>query len=254
MPDTAVAPPPGPTSPPPPFSSPRRARSSPRDINWKKGAGEFLLIVVGVLVALSADALRQSIGERQRAAEYLADLRTDMRTMLQIVDKSVAFDSQAVVRAEAMVDYLQSTDRVPVDSVWGWRGFAWSGFVPVTGTLRALFETGDFRLLKPEIRRSLTAYATDQQYAERQIELSAIDVAQAAHLVREREEVYRRYTGPRSDTTASRATVDIERMRADPQLRAAYITGLVRLHVHLQRLRDFRVSVTGLQQVLDARH
>jgi len=212
------------------------------------------MIVVGVLVALSADALRQSIGERQRAAEYLADLRTDMQTMLRIVDRGIAFDSEAVARAAAMVDNLQSTDHVPEDSVRGWRGFVWSGFVPVTGTVRALFETGDLRLLDPEMRRSLTAYLTDQQYAERQIELSAIDVAQAAHLVREREEVYRRYTGPRSDTTAARFRLDVERMHADPQIRAAYITGLVRLRFHLQRLRDFRVSVTGLQRVLDARH
>lgn len=170
--------------------------------------------------------------------------------MLQIVDRGIAFDSQSLSRAEAMVGYLQSNDKVAADSIHLWRGLAWSGFVPVTGTIRALFATGDLRLLNGDIRRSLTAYLTDQEYAERQIDLAAIDVAQAAQLVREREEIYRRY-GPRSDTTATRSTLDVERMRADPQLRAAYITGLIRLRFHRQRLRDFRESVTGLQRVLD---
>jgi len=175
-----------------------------------------------------------------------------MATMMRIVDRGIKFDSDAVARVSAMVDYLQSTDHVPEDSVRMWRGIQWAGFVPVTGTIRALFETGDLRLMSPSLRRSLTAYMTDQQNAERQIELSSIDVAQAAHLVREREELFRRYRGSRADSASRGFTIDVERMRADAQLRAAYITGLVRLRFHLQRLVDFRESVIGLQKELTA--
>src|ERR1044072_116842 len=165
MPETAVAPPTTLTPPEPVDRKPTGPRLP--TINWRKAAAEFLLIVVGVLVALSVDALRQSIGERQRADSYLVDLRSDMQQMLQIVDRCIAFDSQAYARTASMVDYLQSADRVPEATVRTWRTISWSQFVTVDGTIRALYETGDLRLMSRDVRHSLSAYLTDQRNAER---------------------------------------------------------------------------------------
>jgi hypothetical protein len=42
-----------------------------------------------------------------------------------------------------------------------WRGIGWPGFATVTGTMPAVMETGDLRLLSGDLRRSLTAYSTE---------------------------------------------------------------------------------------------
>src|SRR4051812_29327028 len=132
-----------------------------KTLRWKEAAGHFALIVVGVLVALFVDALRQRQNERQREAVYIADLRTDMDSTLKSIDRSIEANRENLWRAETMLKYLQSVDDVPEDSVRGWRGLPWNSFVPVTGTMRALFETGDLRLMSPAVRRSLTSYATE---------------------------------------------------------------------------------------------
>src|SRR5689334_16425303 len=148
MPETAVSPPTTLTPPAPVDRKPTGPRIP--NINWKKAATESPLTVIGVLVALSVDALRQSIGEHQRADSYMVDLRRDMQTMLQSVDRGIACDSEAYARTATMVNYLQSSDRVPEATVRTWRGFTWSGFVPVNGTVRALFETADLQLMSRE--------------------------------------------------------------------------------------------------------
>jgi hypothetical protein len=252
MSETAVTPPSSTTALGPPVEAPVQPRPSRPPSRWKRQIAEFFLIVVGVLVALSADALREAYAERQRAATYLSDLETDMTTMLNMVDRSIAFDDRHLVRTTAMVEYLQSTARLSEDSVKALRGLAWSGFVPINGTIRALFETGELRVMSPGLRRSLTAYLTDQENADREIGRASVDAMQAALLIRDREEPHRRYRGSRADTTTWDYTLDVERMRADPQLRAAYITGFVRLRDRVGHLRNFRVSVTGLQEVIAA--
>jgi hypothetical protein len=221
-----------------------------KSLRWKDAAGHFAIIVVGVMVALFADAWREGRNDRQREAAYIVDIRSDLVTMLKIVEGSIRADSEILGRAEAMHAYLQSTDEVPEDSVRDWRNLGTSGFVPVSGTLRALFETSDLRLLSREVRHSLSAYSTDLQYAERQLDLLAVDVGASTRLIREREEAYRHYSASRSGPNPGRYTLNVNQMRADPVIRAAYANVLVGIRTHRQRLLDFRGSVLGFQKVL----
>jgi len=222
-----------------------------KTLRWKDAAGHFTLIVVGVLVALFVDALRQRQNERQREAAYVVDLRTDMDSTLKSIDQGIEVIGKNLGRAETMLKYLQSVDDVPEDSVRSWRGLPVNTFVPVTGTMRALFETGDLRLMTRDVRRSLTSYATELQFVEQHIDHAIVDIAAASHLTREREEIYRRYTGSRTGPMAGAYTLDVKRMRSDPTLRAAYVTGVVWTRSYVQRLIELRASVLRLQRVLD---
>src|SRR4051812_32767846 len=150
-----------------------------KKLRWKEAAGHFALIVVGVLVALFVDALRQRQDDRQREAAYIADLRADMDSTLNSVNRGIAADSQNLGRAEAMLKYLQSVDDVPEDSVRGWRGLPWNTVVPVSGTMRALFATGDLRLMSRDVRRALTSYATELEFVEQHIDHAIVDIAAA---------------------------------------------------------------------------
>jgi hypothetical protein len=86
---------------------------------------------------------------------------------------------------------------------------------------------------------------------EQHIDHAIVDIAAASHLTREREETYRWYTGSRTGPTAGAYTLDVKRMRSDPVLRAAYITGIVRTRSHVQRLIELRASALQLRKVLD---
>jgi hypothetical protein len=218
---------------------------------WKYAAGQFILIVVGVLVALSADSFREERGEQRREAAYLEDLFRDLEVTLNMVDRSIAADSQHIARSRSMLTYLRSTEDAPQDSLRQWRGVRWPGFATVTGTMRALLETGDLRLLSGEMRRSLLMYATDHQYAEREIDRAIAELMLAQRFVREREETYTRWG--RLDSIAGRAfTLNGPQMRTDPQLRAAYTAALSWQQFYLHRLLDFRVVVMGLRKAIEA--
>jgi hypothetical protein len=221
-----------------------------KTLRWKEAAGHFVLIVVGVLVALFVDALRQQRNERQREAAYIADLRTDMDSTLNSLERSIGVNRETLGRAETMLRYLQSVDDVPEDSVRGWRWIPTNTFVPTTGTMRALFETGDLRLLSRDVRRSLTSFAPELQFVEQHVDHAVVDIAALNLLIREREEIYRRYTGSRTGPTAGAYTLDVKRMRSDPALRAAYSTGVVSTRSLLERLIELRPSVVRLQGVL----
>ena len=221
-----------------------------RQLPWKLAIGQFLLIVVGVLVALSADSLREERSERKRVEAYVTDLMRELETTLRIVDRVIVADSQHIMHTRIMLTYLRSTDEAPQDSIRSWRGVGWPGFSTVTGTMRALLETGDLRLLNGEIRRSLTAYATDLQYAEREIDKAIVELMHAQRIISEREESYTRWG--RLDPIAGRPfTLDGPGMRSDAQLRAAYTTVLDWQYFYLQRLLDFRVVVLGFHSVLE---
>jgi hypothetical protein len=250
--------PPGQSTPPPSAEPPLRSEAEARlilaklkTLRWKEATGHFVIIVVGVMVALLADAWREERGERRREAAYAADLKRDLTETLRILDNSIVEDSIFVARAAAMHAYLQSTDEAPLDSVLGWRGVGVSGFAVVSGTFRAIFETGDLRLMRDDVRRSLTAFAADLEYAERQIDWLSRDLAETGRLIREREETYRRYLRPRHGPNAGQYTLNVTQMRSDPIVRAAYATALVRTRTHQARLINFRGAVTGLQKVLD---
>jgi hypothetical protein len=86
-----------------------------KTLRWKEAAGHFVLIVVGVLVALFVDALRQRQNEREREAAYIADLRADMDSTLKSIDRSIGVNRESLGRAETMLRYLQSVDDVPED-------------------------------------------------------------------------------------------------------------------------------------------
>src|SRR4051794_36768085 len=91
----------------------RRRLAQFKTLRWKEAAGHFALIVVGVLVALFVDALRQQQNERQREAAYIADLRSDMDSTLKSIDGAIWVERENLGRAETMLKYLQSVDDVP---------------------------------------------------------------------------------------------------------------------------------------------
>lgn len=133
-------------------------------------AAEFLVVVTGVLVALALGGWWQDREEREREAEYLQQLLTDLerseRALGEIGDfhadawraadrVSEAFWSPPEALDEALLEDLMT----PLRS---------SRARPIMGTIDALIATGDLRLVRSDrLRADLVAYS---EFAEAMIE------------------------------------------------------------------------------------
>lgn len=119
---------------------------------WKRLAAEFVVIVVGVLVALAFDQWRETLAEQRQGDFYLEALEGDLRA------DSTALEA-AVVRARAVqaslvrFEEILGMDHVDVDPDSVAR-FVTSSTVAnidpsfATGTMRGLTASGDSRLLQ----------------------------------------------------------------------------------------------------------
>jgi hypothetical protein len=120
-----------------------------------------VVIVVGVLVALGVEAGREARAERVREAAYLEQLGSDLAATAEALAEAIAEDERALGNAQSAIRGLASA-RVPAaDSLRVWVAGATDGssFHPTMGTVRALVEGGEMRLVRDErVRRALLEY------------------------------------------------------------------------------------------------
>ena len=101
--------------------------------------GELLVIVVGVLVALSADAWLQSREDRQAEARQLEALRDDVEESRALPETSNEQWTRLFASLVRLVD--DDLDRIPTDSVarWVYDGlFLMAGYEPRLAGVRDL--------------------------------------------------------------------------------------------------------------------
>jgi hypothetical protein len=125
---------------------------------WRVALREFVTVVVGVLVALAAQAWWEGREERQRESAYLHQLYEEALVNETRLTRLIAQDSAALQGASAALAALDGGDALPpVDSVAGWIGRAGvsGNFNMLDGTYRALIGTGDLRLIRNDSLRAL---------------------------------------------------------------------------------------------------
>lgn len=117
---------------------------------------ELLVIVVGVLIALSADAWWDQRQDRQAEVRHLTSLREDLKESLLLLDES---DRSRASMMDALAHISsEDLDRVPVDSVaqWVYVGlFSLFNYAPQLTALADLRSSDQLRVLTPEVRRGI---------------------------------------------------------------------------------------------------
>jgi hypothetical protein len=138
-------------------------RSRGRDA-WRTSLREFFVIVAGVLAALGAQAIWEGRQERELEQSYLAQLARDAHENADRLASAILQDSAADIAAGKLIRALDlDLPGVAPDSIMQWldRAGSSSEFQPVTGTHRAILETGDLRVVRDErVRAALVSYAT----------------------------------------------------------------------------------------------
>lgn len=138
---------------------------------WRRLAAEFVVIVVGVLVALGVDAARDARADRVREATYLGQLQADLSETADHLAEAISVDQRARDGADRLTVALNASGLPPSDSLASWLAAATNSsasFYPTMGTVTALVESGELRLIRDEdLRRRVLRYHSGVQSALR---------------------------------------------------------------------------------------
>ena len=143
-------------------------------LNWRLLLGEFVIIVVGILMALWVDQLREAHVNAGLEVEYLESLLIDLEADLAQFDEAEAWMRRSEAAAATVLLLYEGApptgnvaDLIAAVETAGWQ------YVPsiTRHTLEDLQSTGNLRLIRdPKLRRRIADY-----YAE--VEVVSIPLA-----------------------------------------------------------------------------
>jgi type II secretory pathway pseudopilin PulG len=135
-----------------------RLRVTESSFPWKRLAAEFGVIVAGVLIALAVDSWWERQQEQKQAEEYLQQLLIDFQQTQRRLQGTIAGDTQTLERVNSVLSRAFAGPFPPADSLELPTGYNY--FEPLAGTLTALVEGGDLRLIRNDsIRFELIAFS-----------------------------------------------------------------------------------------------
>ena len=125
---------------------------------WKRLLAEFTVIVAGVLIALAVDSWWERRQERSRAREYVQQLLVDFETTERRLRSTIEAETQRLEGVTTVIDRALRGPWPQADSLELPTGYNY--FEPLKGTLTALIEGGDLRLLRSDsVRFELIAFS-----------------------------------------------------------------------------------------------
>lgn len=132
---------------------------------WGRFLAESAVIVAGVLIALAVDSWWERRQERSHARQYLEQLLVDVEATERRLRATIEAETQRLEGVSAVLNRALNGPWPPADSLDLPTGYNY--FEPLKGTLTALLQSGDLRLLPSDsIRFGLIAYSSLIQETE----------------------------------------------------------------------------------------
>lgn len=134
-----------------------------------RAGAEFIVIVVGVLAALSVESWRENQADRDLESRYLEQIVTDAQENLRLIREATTLEQRHMDVAESLWHAAQQDVPPSADSVGAWLGRrdgSWWFSDPRLrdGTITALAQTGDFALIQDvEVRSAILGYLSQLQ-------------------------------------------------------------------------------------------
>jgi len=131
-------------------------------VNWRFLLGEFVVIVVGVLMALWVDQLREARDNAELEVEYVKSFVIDVDADLAQFDEAERWmrrQESAAAMVLALYEGSPPTEN-PADLVAAVETAGWQYSPSITrNTIEDLRSTGNFRLIRdPALRRAIATY------------------------------------------------------------------------------------------------
>ena len=219
---------------------------------WKRLIAELTVIVAGVLIALAADSWWEQRQENERAEAYLKQLLVDFQATERRLKNTIEGDNRTFEMASRVIDRATRGQFPPKDSLELPTGYQF--FHPLTGTLTALVQGGDLRLLHGDtLRFELVKYSSliDQtEIVLRHTETLIWHSAERLALGRARHS----QSGSRRAANAGSGwgQVDVAGALNDPEIISALQVQVMASQVRLFNLRRLEDPTTRLIQLIQA--
>jgi hypothetical protein len=125
---------------------------------WNRLAAEFAVIVAGVLIALAVDSWWERRQEQNHARQYLEQLLVDIEKTEGRLLGTIDTETQRLEQVTSVIDRALHGPWPHADSLDLPTGYNY--FEPLKGTLTALIQGGDLRLVRSDsIRFELIAFS-----------------------------------------------------------------------------------------------
>ena len=133
-------------------------------------AGEFLVVVSGVLVALALNASYQARVDAEREAGYLEQLAADLRESQAALGEALAASEAQRERVMELLALIQA-ESVPTDEEFDEiTTLSIAPAQPTLSTAQAIVETGDLHLIRDDALRSAIVQYVGAGEAYREVE------------------------------------------------------------------------------------
>ena len=133
--------------------------------------GEIVLVVIGILIALQLNNIREEQKDREKELAYLREINLDFKSNKEQLDSIIAYNKVSLHASLRLQEILKSFDakkpeiteenRVFADSIGYYNNLAWrnKSFNPKNGTVDALLNSSSFDLITNDtLRRNLISW------------------------------------------------------------------------------------------------
>lgn len=131
-------------------------------VRVERGLAGFVVIVVGVLVALWADEAWNARTERLREHELLADLHAEFEANRVRLELDIEMSLRSGEAGRLWASAARGDIEVSADSLatlW-LEAFNWGRFDPITGVLRGIIDAGELALVRDrDLRAALAGWS-----------------------------------------------------------------------------------------------
>lgn len=143
-----------------------------KGINYKHFTTELLIVVAGILIAVSLNNWREDSANKNREQFYLKSLKTDFEQSLASLTDIYNQNLQSNASLKSLLDIIHYKNTPSVDSCKKLfkHLFGFNRFVPASGTYKEIISTGSLQLLRnDELRNALSSW-DDMVFRNRQLE------------------------------------------------------------------------------------
>jgi hypothetical protein len=228
------------------------ASSATVSLPYKRLLAELAVIVAGVLIALASDAWWQRRQEQTEARDYLEQLLVDFQETDRRLRGTIEGDATTLESVHRVVDRANRGVYPPPDSLE--LPTRYDQFEPLTGTLTALVESGDLRLIRNDsLRFELVAFLSlldvSQQILRHTEVLIWNSTEHVAHgRARHSQSATRRAAGAASGW----GEIDVQEALNDPEIMSALYVQAVASQVRTFSLSRLNEPVTRIIHLLQA--
>ena len=145
-----------------------------KSINYKYFFTELLIVVVGILIAVSLNSWREDTVDKNREQFYLKSLNTDFSQSLASLNEIYSQNLESFSNVKNLLDVIGSGNiNLSYDSsksLMNKNLFGFNRFVPASGTYKEIISTGSLQILRDNKLRIALSSWDDMVFRNRQLE------------------------------------------------------------------------------------